>query len=182
MFPQKAGKAAEIVGVIKGLYKIEEEMKEQKFSPEEVKIIRQEKSKPILEKLKKQLQGLKLMVPPKNPLAGAIGYTLNNWNSLTTYLEDGRLDIDNNAAERAIRPFAIGRKNWLFMGNPNGAKAASIIYSLIETAKANGLEPYKYLRYVLETVPSIAPENLSSLLPWNVPLYVKGRFSDIEDL
>ncbi len=182
MFPQKPGKAAEIVGVIRGLYKIEEEMKEQKLSPEEVRIIRQEKSKPILEKLKKQLQGLKLMVPPKNPLAGAIGYTLNNWNSLTTYLEDGRLDIDNNAAERAIRPFAIGRKNWLFMGNPNGAKAASIIYSLIETAKANGLEPYKYLRYLLETIPSIAPENISSLLPWNVPLHVKGRFSGIENL
>ena len=179
MFPDKPGKAAEIVGVIKGLYKIEEEMKEQQLSPEGVKILRQEKSKPILEKLKKQLQGLKLMVPPKNPLAGAIGYTLNNWNSLTTYLEDGRLDIDNNAAERAIRPFAIGRKNWLFMGNPNGAKAASIIYSLIETAKANELEPYKYLRHVLETIPSIEPKNLSSLLPWNVPLHVKGRFSGL---
>lgn len=181
MFPDKPGKAAEIVGVIKGLYKIEEEMKGQKLSPDDVKMIRNEKSKPILEKLKKQLQGLKLMVPPKNPLAEAIGYTLNNWKSLTVYLEDGRLDIDNNAAERAIRPFAIGRKNWLFMGHPKGAEAASIIYSLVETAKANGLEPYKYLRYVLETIPSIALEHLSSLLPWNVPLYVKRISFGIEE-
>lgn len=81
---------------------------------------------------------------------------------------------DNNAAERAISPFAIGRKNWLFMGNPNGAKAGAIIYSLIETAKANGVEPYKYLKYVLETIPSIETQNLSSLLPWNVPADVRG--------
>ena len=157
-------------------------MKKQKLSPEDVKRIRHEKSKPILEKLKKQLQGLKLKVPPKGPLAEAIGYTLNNWKALTAYLEDGRLDIDNKAAERAIRPFAIGRKNWLFMGDPKGAEAASIIYSLIETAKANGLEPYKYLRYVLETIPSIEPENLSSLLPWNVPLYVRRISFGIEEL
>ena len=179
---QKPGKAAEIVGVIKGLYKIEEDMKERKLTPEEVKIIRQEKSKPILEELKKQLQKLILLVPPKNPLAKAIGYTLNNWKPLTVYLEDGRLDIDNNAAERAIRPFAIGRKNWLFMGNPKGAEAAAVIYSLIETAKGNGIEPYKYLRHVLETIPSIAPENLSSLLPWNVPLHVKEKLSSAETL
>jgi len=182
MFPHKPGKAAEIVGVIKGLYKIEEEMKERKLTPEEVKIIRQEKSKPILEELKKQLQKLILLVPPKNPLAEAIGYTLNNWKALIVYLEDGRLDIDNNAAERAIRPFAIGRKNWLFMGNPKGAEAAAVIYSLIETAKGNGIEPYKYLRYLLQTIPSIAPENLESLLPWNVPLHVKERLSDTETL
>lgn len=175
MFPQKPGKAAEIIGVIKGLYKIESEIKEEKLTPEEVKIIRQEKSKPILMELKKRLQNLKLMVPPKNPLGEAIGYSLNNWKALTQYLEDGRLDIDNNVCERAIRPFAIGRKNWLFMGNPNGARAASIIYSLIETAKVNGLEPYKYLRYILEMIPITDLENLSSLLPWNVPPHVKSK-------
>ena len=128
------------------------------------------------------MQKLILLVPPKNPLAEAIGYTLNNWKSLTVYLEDGRLDIDNNAAERAIRPFAIGRKNWLFMGNPKGAEAAAVIYSLIETAKGNGIDPYKYLRYLLQTIPSIAPENLESLLPWNVPPHVKERLSDTETL
>lgn len=180
MFPQKPGKAAEIVGVIQGLYKIEEEIREQSLHPEGVRKIRQEKAKPILETLKKQLQGLKLMVPPKNPLGQAIGYTLNNWEALTAYLEDGRLDIDNNVAERAIRPFAIGRKNWLFMGNPQGAKAASIIYSLIETAKANGLEPYKYLRHVLETIPSLQADKFTSLLPWNVHLPVEGRASGME--
>ena len=103
---------------------------------------------------------------PGQPLGRAMKYCLNNWVALTRYIEDGRLDIDNNACERTIRPFAVGRKNWLFMGNQRGARAGAVIYSLIETCKANDVEPYAYLRYVLEHIPTI--DNLDKLLPYNV--------------
>ena len=92
-------------------------------------------------------------VPPKSKLGEAINYALNQWETLVVYLSDGRLDIDNNSTERMIKPFALGRKNWLFSGNEKGARASAIIYSLLETAKANNLEPYAYFRYVLTHLP-----------------------------
>jgi len=82
-----------------------------------------------------------------------MSYTLNQWSKLIVYIEDGRLKPDNNLAENAIRPFVVGRKNWLFSGHPRGAKASAIYFSLIETAKANGLEPYSYLRYIFNYLP-----------------------------
>ncbi len=85
--------------------------------------------------------------------------------TLERYIEDGNAGIDNNVAENAIRPFVLGRKNWLFSGTPDGAKASALLYSLIETAKANGLEPYAYLRFLFETLPVTAPESLDTLLP-----------------
>ena len=93
------------------------------------------------------------LTPPKGLLGKAIRYTLNNWDRLVRYLEDGRLRPDNNLAENAIRPFVVGRKNWLFAGHPKGADAAAFYYSLIETAKANGLKPYDYLRYLFDQLP-----------------------------
>jgi hypothetical protein len=97
-------------------------------------------------------------------------YTLNQWEPLIQYLENGNVAIDNNSAERQIRPFTVGRKNWLFMGSIAGAKAGAVIYSLIETAKANGLNPEAYLRYVCERIPSMNVEDYHQLLPWNVIL------------
>ena len=88
-----------------------------------------------------------------------------------TYLDYGDVEIDNNAAERAIKPFVVGRKNWTFMGSPNGAKAGAVLYSLIETAKANGLNPEAYLRFVLEhKIDANNAELIESLMPWNVTL------------
>ena len=84
----------------------------------------------------------------------AISYTLGQWERLTVYLRDGRLRPDNNLAENAIRPFVLGRKNWLFAATPDGAHASAALYSIIETAKANGLEPYWYLRYLFERLPA----------------------------
>lgn len=162
----KHGKAAEALTIIQKLYAIEHQAKEQKLMPDKLKEWRQEKAKPILEKFKIWLEELKPKVPPKSPLYKAISYTLNHWAQLTCYLEDGRLDIDNNAGERAIRPFVIGRKNWLFMGNVKGAQAAATIYSVIETAKANGLNPSHYLRYILTKLPITPAGELSTLLPW----------------
>jgi len=96
-------------------------------------------------------------------------YTLSNWKKLIVYIEDGRLRPDNNLAENAIRPFVVGRKNWLFAGSPDGAVASATFFSLIETAKANGLEPYGYLRHIFKKIPHLqTEEDLKDLLPQNI--------------
>jgi transposase len=106
---------------------------------------------------------------PKSRLGQALGYLHSNWNKLQVYLTDGRLNIDNNPVENAIRPFVIGRKNWIFSASQNGAKASAMMYSIIETAKANGLEPYQYLKYLFEQLPMASSlEDYEQLLPWNV--------------
>ncbi|MDP3641347.1 MAG: transposase, partial [Alphaproteobacteria bacterium] len=99
-------------------------------------------------------------------------YTLNQWSSLIYYLEDGAVNIDNNAAERQIRPFAIGRKNWLFMGSPDGAKAGAALYALIETAKLNDVNPEGYLKFLLEHYidPDAPAKILEKLMPWNAKI------------
>jgi transposase len=102
-------------------------------------------------------------------LGKAITYALNQWERICRYLEDGRLSPDNNLIENAIRPFAVGRKNWLFSGSPRGADSSAALYSLIETAKANGLEPYAYLRFLFERLPSAnTEEQRKALLPNNL--------------
>lgn len=165
---KKEGAASKALDVIGKLYEIEDWMKEKKFDAKQIKENRQEKSKPILEAFHAWLKELQPKVPPKSPLATAITYTLNQWQPLLHYLEDGRISIDNNAAESQIRPFTVGRKNWLFMGNPKGAEAGAVLYSLIETAKANGLNPEAYIRFVLTRIPTLEPNDLPTLLPWNV--------------
>ncbi len=114
---------------------------------------------------------LSLQTPPKMALWKALTYSLNQWSKLLTYLEHGDLSIDNNRAERAIKPFVIGRKNWLFSHTSNGAHASATLYSLVETAKANGLIPFDYLHHVLTELPKRPPcACLDDLLPWNVSL------------
>lgn len=108
-------------------------------------------------------------VPPQSPIGKAIGYALNQWGTLEAYLDDGRLCIDNNHAERAIKPFVMGRKNWLFSDTQQGAKSSGIIYSLIETCKLHGVNPYEYLRIVLEKIPYCETlKDYEALLPYNV--------------
>ena len=102
---------------------------------------------PLLNDFKNWLEKSALQVPPKTALGKTIGYTLNQWHKLVRYLDDGCLSIDNNRAERAIKPFVIGRKNWLFSYTSNGANASAILYSLIETAKANGITPFDYFNW-----------------------------------
>ncbi|MFT7559624.1 MAG: transposase, partial [Flavobacteriales bacterium] len=92
------------------------------------------------------------------------------WRRLIAYLDDGTYPIDNNAAERSIRPFTIGRKNWMFAKSQAGASASANLYSLVETAKANGLNPYEYLKTIFTELPNCAEESLSNLLPWNITL------------
>ena len=107
--------------------------------------------------------------PPKGLLGKAISYSLKNWEELKRYTEDGAINIDNNPAERAIKPFVIGRKNWMFCGNERGARAAANIYSMIESAKKQDLKIFEYLKYVLEELPKVdSKEKLEKLLPANI--------------
>jgi transposase len=110
-----------------------------------------------------------LQVPQKSAVGKAIAYSLGQWSKLERYIKNGNLQIDNNRAERAIKPFVIGRKNWLFANTANGAQASAMLYSLIETAKANGLTPLDYLHHLLEQIPR-DPEDIERLLPWNIDL------------
>ena len=107
-------------------------------------------------------------VSAKSDLAQAIGYTLTHWKALTLYCEDGRIEIDNNAAERALRGVALGRKNYLFCGSDAGGERAAAIYGLVETAKLNGLDPEGYLRDVLERIAEHPINRIEELLPWNI--------------
>jgi transposase len=136
---------------------------------------RQELSKPVFNEFYRWINSLN--PPPKTGLAAAVVYMLNQRNYLERYLEDGRLEISNNRAERSIKPFVIGRKNWLFANTPRGAKASAILYSIIETAKENALNPYDYLTYIFKNAPNWDIRNnfdyLDLLMPWNVPAYCK---------
>ena len=108
-------------------------------------------------------------VPSKPLLGKAIQYNLNQWDKLTVYPKDEQINIDNNRAERAIKPFVIRRKNWLFVNTGNGAKSSAILYSIIETAKANGLIPYDYLVRLFKGLPKRkVTDSLNDLLPWNI--------------
>ena len=111
-----------------------------------------------------------------SPLSKAIGYATGQKNILGSFLLDGQILISNNLDENAIRPFVMGRKNWLFCNTPNGAAASAAVYSIVETAKANGLDPYQYLKYLLERIPRAngrySHELLDSLMPWNAEMQI----------
>jgi transposase len=162
----KTGSATVALGYIRKLYAIESTAKEQRLLPEQIKKLRQDQAAPILEEFKAWLEKRSVQTPPKGLVGKAIGYALNQWPRLIVYLEDGQLRPDNNLAENAIRPFVIGRKNWLFSGHPRGAEASACLYSLIETAKANRLEPYLYFRFLFDRLPFAKTEgDFKALLP-----------------
>lgn len=128
-----------------------------------------QKAKPLLDDIKTLLDNAQLKISSKSPLGIAVFYALNHWPALNTYLYDGRLEIDNNRAERSIKPFVIGRKNWLFHGNDIGARAGSILFSLIETCKQNQVEVFSWLKYVLSNIHQAhTMELLEQLLPYNI--------------
>lgn len=153
------------------LYAIERALKG--TSPQRRKDQRDKLSAPVLVEFKGWLDEQILQTLPKSTLGQAINYCLNQWDKLIAFLQDGRLDIDNNRSERSIKPFVIGRKNWLFANTPRGAKVSSIAYSMVETAKENGLKPFEYLTYLFERLPNIEtddPRALDALLPWSETL------------
>ena len=162
----KTGRADMALNLINKLYGIERELKD--ACDAERLSARQQRSQPVLDQLKAWLDKAQPQVAGQTSLGKAVNYLENNWSRLERYIEGGNLPIDNNRAENAIRPFVIGRKNWLFSDTPKGATASAQIYSLIETAKANGQEPYAYLRHILERLPQVnSVEGYEALLPWN---------------
>ena len=150
------------------LFKLEQAFAE--LTPEERYEKRLEQEKPVLDALLSWANEMQAKTAPKSALGRAIHYLLEQWPYLARYLEDGRLELSNNRAERSIKPFVMGRKNWLFANTPGGAQASAMIYSLIETAKENGLDPYRYLLWILQTAPQLSETNKAwaeSLLPAN---------------
>jgi len=163
----KEGVAHDVLLMITKLAKIEEEIKlltvNDKFN------LRLEKAKPLLENLHAYLMAMQPRTLPKSPLGQAVSYTLNQWPKLLTYLEDGRLENNNNRSERAIKPFVIGRKGWLFADSVAGAEAAAIIFSLVETCKYHDIEAYDWFRYVLQRLPLCQSDaEVEALMPFNI--------------
>ena len=163
----KEGVAHDVLKYISRLAVIEEEINESgaegKFN------LRLEKAKPILDELHAYLVAVQPRTLPKSPLGQAVSYTLNQWPKFLTYLEDGRLENNNNRSERAIKPFVIGRKGWMFADGVAGAEAAAIIFSLVETCKHHGVEAYDWFRYVLQQLPLCQSDaEIERLMPFNI--------------
>ena len=164
----KSPVAAEALRRIGELYKIEETIRGK--PPDTRREVRQQRARPLLESLREWLEATLSKIMQKSDVASAIRYALAHWSALTRYADDGRIEVDNNAAERALRAVAIGRKNYLFVGSNEGGNRAAAMYTLIGTAKLNGLDPEAYLRHVLERIADHPINRIADLLPWNVQL------------
>jgi transposase len=165
--------AAQALSRIRTLYEIEDEIRGQR--PDVRRAQRQARAGPLLKAMRTWLEELLPRVSAKSEIAQAIGYSLGRWTALTRYVDDGRLEIDNNAAERALRGVSLGRKNYLFMGSDAGGERAAAFYSLVETAKLNGLDPEAYLRAVFERIAEHPINRIDELLPWNIGLPAAHR-------
>jgi len=164
---KKISKADRMLSHINQLYIIERQIKT--LSIDEKYQQRQQRSVPVLNKIKTYLEDNQHKVPKDSLTGKAMTYLGNQWEKLTVYCSNGELNISNILAENAIRPFVIGRKAWLFSDTPAGARASATHYSLIESAKANGLEPYEYMKQVLTALPyAESVEDIEALLPWNI--------------
>lgn len=184
---KKEGLAHQALALIGKLYTLERKLKEDNATPAQIFMTRAQSARPILAGLHQLLDEAQTKVPPKSPVGKAVFYTLTHWESLCNYLCDGRLEIDNNRSERAIKPFVIGRKNWLFHGSGAGAHAGSILYSLIETCKHHKVDVFSWLKYTLANIRNAETmEQLEKLLPCNIdqPLLADMRgvpvFSPVE--
>ena len=162
----KSPVAQEALERIGALYAIEDEIRGR--PPNERRESRQARARPLLESLRPWLESCLTKLSKKSDTTVAVNYALGRWEALTRYAEDGSLEIDNNAAERALRAVALGRKNYLFAGSDAGGERAATLYSLIGTAKLNGLDPESYLRDVLTCIPDHSINRIEELLPWNI--------------
>jgi len=164
----QANIALQVLDIIGKIYKIEAEIKG--YPPDHRLEHRQSRSKSLVDHLFKWLQKTYLLLPKKSSTARAIYYALGNKDALMRFIDNGKIEIDNNAAERAMRSIAVGRKNWMFAGSDNGGHTAATMYSLIETAKMNGINPHLYLQKVLSVIQDYNSQKISELLPWNIEL------------
>ncbi len=163
---KKSGSVDIALNFIQKLYGFEKDAAQKELSGESLVSFRRKNAGRVLDDFLVWLEKRKLQVTPKSLLGNAINYTLNQWQRLIVYLDHAAMTPDNNLAENAIRPFVVGRKNWLFAGTAAGAEASAKLYSLIESAKACGIEPYRYLRYIFEKLPfATSSEDYAKLLP-----------------
>ena len=158
--------AKEALDRIQALYAIEEPIRGKQ--PAQRVVVRQREAAPLLADLECWMRATLATVSAKSELASAINYALKRWEALTRYSQDGTIEIDNNAAERALKGPVLGRKNWLFAGSHDGGERAAAMYSLLETAKLNGIDPEAYLRQVLQRIPDLPVSRVAELLPWNM--------------
>lgn len=166
---KRKGLAFQIVELISKLYRLENVLKEEKSSSERIKQERQAKAVSILTQIKSLLDANALKILPQSPIGKAVHYMMTHWQALNHYLKDGRLEIDNNRSERSIKPFVIGRKNWMFHGNEIGARAGATLFSLIETCKAHNVDVFAWLKHALGHIHHAdTVEKLEELLPFNV--------------
>lgn len=163
-------KAEYAMGMFGKLYDIERKAREQGYTPEQRYVLRLEESLPILNELGKWIADTYKTVLPKSAIGKAMAYCIPRWDKLMSYLHDGSLEIDNNLVENAIRPVALGRKNYLFSGSSRGAERAAMFYSFFGTCKSNDVNPYQWLKKVLEVIPQHKVNRLHELLPQNLKL------------
>ncbi len=136
------------------LYEVEREARDRKLNAVERLALRQTKSRPLLDDIKAYLEAEKLKMLPKSPVGEAIDYTLSNWQALERYCEDGDLEIDNNGAERSLRPIVVGRNNWMFYGSDQGGRTGAVLSTLIASCKRQRVEPFTYLRDLFTRISS----------------------------
>ena len=157
--------AGQAVALIAKLYEVEREARD--LEPDARRLLRQQRSRPVADALHAWLTTQRQTLARADATAKAIDYALSNWRALTRYLDDGNVPIDNNAAENAVRPLVVGRKNWLFVGSQQAGERAAVVMSLIESAKLNGHDPWAYLKDVFERLPTLKQRDLAQLLPHN---------------
>lgn len=161
----ECAEAMELLTEIGRLYLIERHARDECLKPEARWKLRQQLAKPLLEALPSRLEAIRQKYLPQSPLGKAIRYTLGEWQALTRYLEEGRLEIDNNLTENAIRPSAVGKKNWLFIGHPEAGWRSAVIYSVIVSCRRRGIDPWQYLSDVLQRLPAMNQSQIASILP-----------------
>jgi transposase len=168
---ERDGHAKSALTFIRELYQIERPLwdRDHPVTADDRVRVRATLSRPVMERFHAWLNALAPQVLPESQRGKAVRYTLNQWSKLSVFLTHGEVPLDNNRCENAIRPFVLGRKNWLFANTVSGAKASANLYSLIESAKANGIEPHAYLTTLFEKLPTLTTvEHFEALLPWNI--------------
>jgi hypothetical protein len=158
------------MGMFQKIYAAERKAREKDLTPEQRHTLRLDESLPLLNELGKWIADTYKTVLPKSPTGKAMAYCIPRWDNLMYYLKDGSLEIDNNLAENAIRPIALGRKNYLFAGSSRGAERAAMFYSFFGTCKKNDVNPFEWLKKVLEVIPEYKISKLDELLPQNLDL------------
>jgi len=166
---KKSKTAAHALKIIARIYAVEKKLRNENLLPDEFVKKRKEEVVPILDEFKAWIDEKQIYITPSSDSGKAVNYALGQWNNFINYLDSVELTPDNNIIENAIRPFVIGRKNWLFSNTPRGAKSSAVLYSLVESAKDNGLNVYNYLRFLFTKLPyANSSEDIKKLLPCNL--------------